>query len=561
MSAKPSVPRRDFFGTNGTLVLMGLLALPSCGETTVDATSSMDAGAHGATAGMSNGGTSNGGTSGNAGNGGGLVASGGNTGSGASGAGGDASSGMGGAGTGGASSGSDAATSDGGTLTPVAVCGTSLLIGPTKAPAGAVTVSPGTSTIQDAIAQHPAGTTYYLAAGTYVIDSSINPQNNDTFIGAPGAIIDGSNNQPVAFGLNDHASGVTIKYLTIQHFAGPQNNGIVNQGQGARWTIQYNTIGNNPDTNGGANGVELGDDDVVSYNCFIYNAQGGIASAGSTGYVVDHNEVSHNGEGYEAAHNCGCASGMKFFTSTKVTVTNNWVHDNGAPAVWADTNNSFFLIENNVIENNAVEGIFYEISYNAVIRGNVLRHNGIAGNAQASDFPEPAIYVSESGGYDTGSAVTLSGVDVNGVLDITGNTFLDNADGVVLYQNAGRCCGSQDGCDPNCGTHPLYSEVDSHGNERWNTQNVNVHGNTFTDDGSSGCTTISSQNNFCTVTGLFSTADTINQAIAFNQNNVFHDNVYTGPWKFLSPDQNSSLLSPTAWQAAPYNQDSASVFH
>lgn len=545
---------------------MGLLALPGCGDTTVDATSMLDGGAQGASTGtMSNGGASSGGTSGGgAGNGAGLVASGtgGNAGSGVSGAGGDASRGMADAGTGGTKSGGpDGATSDGGALTPVAVCGTSMLDGPTVAPGGSVTVSPGSSTIQNAIAQHPSGTTYYLTAGTYAIDSSIDPKDNDTFIGAPGAIIDGSNTQPVAFGFNDHASGVTIKYLTIQHFAGPQNNGIVNQGQGARWTVQYNTIGNNPDTNGGANGVEIGDNDVVSYNCFTYNAQGGIASVGSTGFVVDHNEVSHNGDGYEAIHNCGCSSGMKFFTSTNVIVTNNWIHDNGAPALWADTNNSFFLIENNVIENNAVEGILYEISYNAVIRGNILRFNGIAGNAHAADFPEPAIYISESGGHDTGSPVMLSGVDVNGRLDIAGNTFYDNADGVVLYQNAGRCCGGQDGCDPSCGTHPLYSEIDSDGNERWNTQNVNVYNNTFTDDGSSGCTVIPSQNNYCTVTGLFSTSNTIDQATAFNQKNVFHDNAYSGPWKFLSPDQNSSLLSPTAWQATPYNQDSGSVFH
>ena len=181
---------------------------------------------------------------------------------------------------------------DGGAPTPTPVCGTSLLAGPTAAPAGAVTLSPGPSTIQDAIAAHPAGTTYYLTAGTYSISSSINPNDNDTFIGAPGAIIDGANTQQVAFGLNDHASGVTIKYLTIQHFVGPQNNGIVNQGQGSGWTLQYDTIENNPDTNGGANGIMLGDKNVVSYNCLTGNGQTGISSDGSSGFVVDHNEVS-----------------------------------------------------------------------------------------------------------------------------------------------------------------------------------------------------------------------------------------------------------------------------
>ena len=442
------------------------------------------------------------------------------------------------------------------------VCGTSMLNGPTSAPAGAVTLSPGPSTIQNAIAAHPSGgTTYYMTAGTYSINSSINPNNNDVFLGAPGATIDGSNTQQVAFGLNDHASGVTIKYLTIQHFVGPQNNGIVNQGQGAGWTIQYNAIQNNPDTNGGANGIMLGDNNIVSYNCLTNTAQTGLSADGATGFVVDHNEVSHNGDGYEAAHNCGCSGGMKFFTSTKGTVTNNWIHDNGNVGLWIDTNNSFFLIQGNVIEKNYAEGIMYEISYNGVIENNFLRFNGIAGNAHASDFPEPSIYVSESGGYDAGMAVMLSGVDVNGVLRIAGNTFYDNADGVVLYQNADRCCGAKDGCSATCSPLPLYPEVDADGNKRWNTQDVTVSSNTFTYDANAGCTTQSAQHNYCAVTGLFSTSMTIDQAIAFKQNNLFENNTYAGSWQFLSPDQGSSLLLPAAWQAAPFNQDRGSVFH
>src|SRR5262249_37502358 len=51
-------------------------------------------------------------------------------------------SGTGGGGTGGGST---------GLPTPTPICGTSMLKGPTSAPAGAVTVMPGASTIQNAI--------------------------------------------------------------------------------------------------------------------------------------------------------------------------------------------------------------------------------------------------------------------------------------------------------------------------------------------------------------------------------------------------------------------------
>jgi hypothetical protein len=253
---------------------------------------------------------------------------------------------------------------------------------------------------------------------------------------------------------------------------------------------------------------------------------------------------------------------MKFFTSTGATVTNNWIHDNGSVGLWVDTNNSFYLIEGNVIENSEAEAIMYEISYNAVIRRNVIRGNGILGNAGTADFPEPALYVSESGGYDAGTAVMLGGVDVNGVLLITDNTFVDNAAGVVLYQNATRCCGTKDGCSSSCGgTMPLYMEVDADGNSRWNTQNVTVSNNSFTYDANGKCTADASKHQYCTVQGMFSTTQTIDQNIAFHQNNLFENNVYTGPWMFLTPDQGSSPITPAAWQAAPYSQDVGSTFH
>jgi hypothetical protein len=45
---------------------------------------------------------------------------------------------------------------------------------------------------------------------------------------------------------------------------------------------------------------------------------------------TDHNEVAGNAVGYEAKFNCGCSGGMKFYTSTNATITNNWIHDNGS---------------------------------------------------------------------------------------------------------------------------------------------------------------------------------------------------------------------------------------
>ena len=88
------------------------------------------------------------------------------------------------------------ATSSGGPpSTPLVVCGSSsLLSGPVTAPAGAVTVEPG-GTLPTAVLSHGADTTFWLAPGTYTLGttafSQVIPATGDTFIGAPGAIIDG----------------------------------------------------------------------------------------------------------------------------------------------------------------------------------------------------------------------------------------------------------------------------------------------------------------------------------------------------------------------------------
>ncbi|MGA8725278.1 MAG: hypothetical protein WB565_09550, partial [Acidimicrobiales bacterium] len=67
----------------------------------------------------------------------------------------------------------------------------SALTGPSSAPAGAVTIPAG----DNQSGSTRPNTTYYLASGTHTLGSSqygqFQPQNGDTFIGAPGAILNG----------------------------------------------------------------------------------------------------------------------------------------------------------------------------------------------------------------------------------------------------------------------------------------------------------------------------------------------------------------------------------
>lgn len=459
---------------------------------------------------------------------------------------------------------------------PARICGNSaFLSGPATAPAGAITVPAGDNT-DLTIAP---GTTYWFAPGQHTLGtgeySQITPADNDVFIGAPGAILDGRNLNNYAF--TGKAANVTIEYLTIENFGtkgGNGGEGVVNHDSGKGWTIRHNTVKDDA----GA-GIFLGPDGKASYNCLKDNGEYGFQAYGPNGdakVVLDHNEIAGNNTYNWEKHNpgCGCSGGGKFWDTNKATVTDNWVHGNHGPGLWADTNNNDFDFEDNYIAGNDGEGIMYEISYNALIRNNTFERNAIVAGAKNPGFPTGAIYLSESGG-DARVPARYS------TIEITGNTFVNNWSGVVLWENADRFCNSPSNSsggyctlvNPNVvtlktcvkskiGAEPYYSDC------RWKTQNVSVHDNTFALDQTAikGCTPFVS----CGLQGLFSQFGTypkwspykgtvVEDAITFHQNNVFASNTYTGPWQFMAHDQ-TNLLKHRAWQKKPYKQDAGSTF-
>jgi len=464
---------------------------------------------------------------------------------------------------------------------PARICGNRRILGggPTEPPKGAVVVPAGDNSSVDF---GRADTTYWFATGTHTLGtgefSQIVPGGNSRFVGTPGAILDGQGLNKYAF--VQHAVHVVIEYLTIQNFIPSNSESVVNQSAGNGWTVQFNTIRDNR----GA-GVNTGTDNVVRYNCLTRNGQYGFksydADGGPSSVTLDHNEVSYNNtEDWEAQKpNCGCTGGGKFWAVTGATVTNNYVHHNYGPGLWADTNNIGFLIEGNYIYENDSVGIFYEISYNALIQRNTLIRNGLEAGASNTGFPTGAIYISEAG---SDSRVDSA---YNTTLDITGNYLKDNWGGVVLWENANRFCGSPknptDDCtlvnsdatldtctDPDNGgvvdIEPYYSDC------RWKTQNVKVHGNTFQHTPSNigpECTL----ENHCGVMSMLSNWGTwpkwspyrgsvIQEEISFGQGNSWSNNTYSGGWRFI-PVKAGNQVTFTEWQASPYGQDRGSTYN
>lgn len=461
------------------------------------------------------------------------------------------------------------------TTPPSGICDSRVLAGPSTPPDGAVIVRPGDD-LADLTSSRSPGTTFWLAAGTHTLPGGaygqVIPKDGNTYVGAPGAVLDGQGTNRYAF--TQQATNVTIEHLTIQGFEAPNNEGVVNHDSGNDWLIRYNTIQDNE----GA-GTMIGDGNVIEYNCLRDNGQYGFNAYEPDGVVdviLRGNEITGNntGDWERRSPGCGCTGGGKFWNTIGAQVTGNYIHRNLSVGLWADGNNSDFVIEGNYIADNAAEGIFYEQSYNARIVDNVLVGNAIVKGPMNPGFPAGAIYISEAGG----DARAPGGQPR---LEIAGNLFENNWSGVILWENADRFSGSPantstglttmvnpDATIQACSTPSIIRSDPYYDDCRWKTQNVLVRDNDFKLDPASvpGCQV---GQNGCGLNGVFSnwgtfpswspyTGDVVQQAITFEQGNEFRSNHYTGPWAFMAFDQ-GSVLTWKEWTGSPLTQDREST--
>ncbi|MFF4018678.1 right-handed parallel beta-helix repeat-containing protein [Streptomyces sp. NPDC001843] len=449
--------------------------------------------------------------------------------------------------------------------------------GPAKAPAHAVTVDP--AVVGDLAAKtknSPPNTTFWLRPGRHRLEpdryAQVIPKNGDRYIGAPGAVLDGRKKNQYAFG--GSARGVTIRYLTVQGFVAPQNEGVVNHDSADGWVIEHATIQHNS----GA-GLMAGSRQRVRASCLRDNGQYGMNAYKSKGRVsgllVEGNEIVGNntGDWERRTPGCGCTGGVKFWAVDGADVRGNWVHDNRGAGLWADTNNNDFRIEDNVLDANDGAALIYETSYNAVIRNNTIRRNNwVDGRRQADrgdNFPYPTIYLSESGGEPRIKARTDK-------IEIYGNLLENNWSGITLWENADRFCNSPANTSsgdctllvgdvhrcvkPAITRPPLYSDC------RWKTQRVDIHDNRFVLDKSvvkctARCDRMALLANYGTYPDWSPyKGERVAESITRKQHNRWHHNVYLGPWKFVAYDP-SRVLDFGQWQGAPYQQDAGSTFH
>jgi hypothetical protein len=131
---------------------------------------------------------------------------------------------------------------------------------------------------------------------------------------------------------------------------------------------------------------------AIRNNKIHHNGQMGMGANGP-GVVIEGNEVAYNNyAGYSWWWEAG---GAKFCFTTDMVVRGNHVHHNRGPGLWTDIDNLRTTYEGNRVTYNLVAGIEHEISYDAVIRDNVLERNGGGGwDGQIYIYASPNVQVS-----------------------------------------------------------------------------------------------------------------------------------------------------------------------
>lgn len=206
------------------------------------------------------------------------------------------------------------------------------------------------------------------------------------------------------------ASDVTVRGLTIEHFASKPQGGALQVGHG--WKVSGNDVRWNH-----AVGIMVidGDGAEVRRNTVADNGQLGIGQYRSAGVRIVENLVTRNNtDGFWIAD---WESGGIKSTRSSGEVSGNDIVANRGIGMWSDIAEYDRRIVANRIRDNAADGIRYEISYQATIEQNVVEGNGF-GTGRGSG---PSLW--DGGGINVN---TSAGVRV------VGNLVRGNRNGISI---------------------------------------------------------------------------------------------------------------------------------
>ncbi|MDP9219160.1 MAG: right-handed parallel beta-helix repeat-containing protein [Actinomycetota bacterium] len=218
------------------------------------------------------------------------------------------------------------------------------------------------------------------------------------------------------------AANVTLKSLRVEKFATRNQQGAI-VANASGWSI----VDCDVRFNHGAGIYGYADGLHVIGSHVHHNGTLGIGIHDAKGILIEGNELDHNNTDGSWV-NDGESGGYKS-TRTTDTVRNNNVHENVGMGLWFDLGDLGSLIEGNAITGNAASGIRHEISHSAIIRNNILAHNGLnrqhgdhslyyGGNIDIDNSDHVEVYGNIVSGGDNGIALSMQSRDGSVLSDV-----------------------------------------------------------------------------------------------------------------------------------------------
>ena len=476
-------------------------------------------------------------------------------------------------------------------------------------------------------------TVYYMLPGSH--SGGIQANKGDAFVGGfangKSTVLNG-NYSSGAQAIDSNASdgnqpNVTIEYLTIEKYQPNDDAAAINEEANTGWNIRYNTIRLNVP---GA-GVMAGARNTLKENCLTLNGQYGFQSTDIEGFGSDsltHGPYDVNIVGNEISYNDTCdfsgllnnpaigwknhnpvpekyrnpecgkvngngnQGGFKLWQTNGVTIKDNYIHHNWGPGGWADTNNANTTWTGNTFIANEGPAIIEEISYNFSITNNLIAENDWADGLNNNTFPQPAIFISESGSdtrFGGIPACAEAACAKQGAYPkksiINNNVLVDNGGSIFLWQNSNRYCSDKfdsactlvahgssgpftiSACKANLPSASVNTTTyvgrktgspaaDWWNGCMWRTENVSVTKNIIDFNPANIMYCNQAAWPACGAGGVFSEYGSppnnepgwvVPTQITFFQHNTWSDNVYNGPSTFFVWNQGNGE-NPVSWK-------------
>jgi hypothetical protein len=312
-----------------------------------------------------------------------------------------------------------------------------------------------------------------IGADSYTIEAVAGQRSDYSLTVRGGLDLPVAAGTPVYYG--GPAADVSVEYLDISHDL-HNTTGTIYTGTG--WSITHNDIHDGYSTPGNGVAIYGGDQGTIEYNCLSKMGDYGVNLFGSDSRF-DYNEIYRSN--YEPDPGCGCSGGGKWWGTLNADIVGNaFVDDSpaGGTPVWLDNGNSGTLISGNYFYLSYGPAISSETGFDLYVTGNLFMNGGWGrGSGGCGNNCDGAVNLDSSGGFD------VPGSRYENQVLISDNQFVDNWEGVDIWQAGARSCENSGEGWPNdsaycSGGFPNSASAASDGHYYFSHEGDSAHGGT-----------------------------------------------------------------------------------